>query len=191
MNKIDLIRTISDDSARVNKDFFSSEDNIKKVELAADAMVGVFNGKGKIMVCGNGGSAADSQHLAAELVVRFEDERRALPCVALTTNTSNLTACGNDYSFEDIFSRQVEALAREEDLFFAISTSGNSQNVIRAVKAAKDIGCKIISLTGKNGGELAELSDISVNVDNNTTARVQEIHILVIHILCKLVEASL
>ncbi|MBF0252281.1 MAG: SIS domain-containing protein [Candidatus Omnitrophica bacterium] len=187
----DLIRSIAQESAQANKDFFSVRENIDALSTAADQMSKTFTENGKIIVFGNGGSAADSEHLAAELVVRFEKERKALPCIALSANTSNLTACGNDYSFDDIFSRQVEALAVKEDLIFAISTSGNSKNVIKAVNTAKKKGCKVVALTGKDGGELIKLADISINVKNKVTARVQEIHILIIHILCKIVEASL
>jgi D-sedoheptulose 7-phosphate isomerase len=142
----------------------------------------------KILICGNGGSASDAQHIAAELTGRFEKERVALPAIALTTDTSALTAIGNDYGFERIFSRQVEALAKEGDLLIAISTSGNSRNVIEAIKSAKDLGCSVLTLTGKGGGEMRTLGDVNIIVPSSVTARVQEIHILIGHIFCGMVD---
>ena len=143
-----------------------------------------------MLIFGNGGSAADSQHMAAELVGRFEAERKALPCIALTTDSSILTAISNDYNFEDIFARQIEALGNAGDTVVAISTSGSSKNVIKGVKAAKAKGAKVITLTGKDGGELLNMADIAINVDAENTARVQEVHITIIHAICRLVENS-
>lgn len=141
--------------------------------------------------CGNGGSAADSQHLAAELVGRFKNNRKALRSVALTTDTSVLTCVANDYSYDDIFSRQLEALGRDGDVLVAISTSGNSENVLRALIAAKELGVKTIALLGKDGGKANELADLSIVIPSNTTARIQEAHILIGHILCDLIEQEL
>ena len=148
------------------------------------------NGK-KILICGNGGSAADAQHIAAEFVGRYETERKGLPAIALTTDTSALTALANDYSFERIFARQVEALASNGDLLIAISTSGNSPNVIAAVMAAREIGCSTIGLTGAKGKKLASLCDVSVLVPSERTARIQEAHIAIGHIWCEIVDAKM
>ena len=146
---------------------------------------------GKLLFCGNGGSASDAQHLVAEFVGRFVLERRALPAIALTANTSILTAIGNDYSYEVVFSRQVEALGRPGDVVVGISTSGNSPNVIAAMKKATELGMKTIGLAGKDGGALAKCVDISLVVPAKITARIQECHITIGHILCELVENSL
>ena len=150
----------------------------------------LLNG-GKVLLFGNGGSAADAQHIAAELVGRFQQERRALPAVALTTNTSTLTALSNDYGFERVFARQLEALANPGDVVVAISTSGTSANVLAAVMAARKQGCKVIGLTGANGKRLAALCDAPVFVPSNCTARIQEAHITIGHVWCKMVEACL
>jgi D-sedoheptulose 7-phosphate isomerase len=147
------------------------------------------NGK-KILLCGNGGSAADAQHIAAEFVGRYETERRAFPAISLTTDTSALTALANDYDFERIFSRQVEALAVEGDCLIAISTSGNSPNVISAVMTARNKGCKIIGMTGINGKKLASLSDACLMIPSARTARIQEAHITVAHIWCEIVDSE-
>ena len=146
---------------------------------------------GKLLFCGNGGSAADSQHLVAEFVGRFMLERRALPAIALTANTSILTAIGNDYSFDIVFSRQVEALGRPGDVVVGISTSGNSPNVIAAMKKATELGMKTICLAGKDGGALAKCVDIPLVVASKSTARIQECHIAIGHVICELVETSL
>jgi len=144
---------------------------------------------GKLLIMGNGGSAADAQHFAAELVGRYRAERRGLPAIALTTDSSILTAVGNDYGFEQIFSRQVEALARPEDLVVAISTSGNSGNVVAAMRAAKEIGCRSIGLLGRDGGDLRALVDLPLIIAVESTAVVQEMHILLIHLLCEVVDS--
>ncbi len=146
---------------------------------------------GKVLVCGNGGSAADAQHIAAEFVGRYEIERIALPSIALTTDTSALTALANDYSFERIFARQVEALGRPGDCLIAISTSGNSPNVIAAAMTARSIGATVIGLTGANGKKLASLTDACIMVPSERTARIQEGHITIAHIWCEMVDASI
>ena len=145
----------------------------------------------KILICGNGGSAADSQHMAAEFVGRFVKERQSLPAVALTVDTSLLTAVGNDYGFDCVFSRQVEGLGQEGDVFIAISTSGNSANVVRAVKTAKEKGIFVIGMTGENGGILAKGSDLCLAVPSQVTARIQEMHIMIIHMICEIAEADI
>ncbi len=145
----------------------------------------------KILICGNGGSAADSQHMAAEFVGRFVKERQSLPALALTVDTSLLTAVGNDYGFDCVFSRQVEGLGQEGDVLIAISTSGNSANVVKAVKTAKEKGIYVIALTGENGGILAKESDFCLAVPSQVTARIQEMHIMIIHMICEVAEADI
>lgn len=145
----------------------------------------------KILICGNGGSAADSQHMAAEFVGRFVKERQSLPALALTVDTSLLTAVGNDYGFDCVFSRQVEGLGQEGDVLIAISTSGNSANVVKAVKTAKEKGIYVIALTGENGGILAKESDFCLAVPSQVTARIQEMHIMIIHMICEIAEADI
>ena len=145
----------------------------------------------KILICGNGGSAADSQHMAAEFVGRFVKERQSLPALALTVDTSLLTAVGNDYGFDCVFSRQVEGLGQEGDVLIAISTSGNSANVVKAVKTAKEKGIYVIALTGENGGTLAKESDLCLAVPSQVTARIQEMHIMIIHMICEIAEADI
>lgn len=145
----------------------------------------------KILIAGNGGSAADSQHFAAELVGRFMKERNGLPAIALTTDSSILTCMGNDYGFDDIFRRQVEALGQEGDIFFGISTSGNSKNIIKAVEEAKKKNMITVGLLGKDGGKLKEMCDYNITFGYKETARVQEHHIMTIHLLCEFIENNL
>ncbi|WP_449414127.1 phosphoheptose isomerase [Pandoraea soli] len=164
------------------------------IAAAADVMFEALSNGNKILACGNGGSAADCQHFAAELVGRFERERPELPAIALTTDSSILTAIGNDYNFDAIFSKQVRALGHEGDVLLAITTSGNSGNVLAAIEAAHDRGMHVIALTGKGGGKvnaaLGEL-DVHICVPADRTARIQEVHLLTIHCLCDLVDAML
>lgn len=160
------------------------------IEECAQMLIDTFARGGKVLLCGNGGSAADAQHIAAEFVGRYETERKALPSIALTTDTSALTALANDYDFERIFARQVEALAIEGDTLIAISTSGNSPNVIAAVMEARGRGCKIIGMTGAKGKKLAGLCDACILVPSERTARIQEAHITIAHIWCELVDAA-
>ena len=155
---------------------------------AVEEIIKTFQNGGKIMCMGNGGSAADSQHIAAEFIGRFQKERRSLAAIALTTDSSILTSLGNDYSFDVIFSRQIEGLGRRGDIVVAISTSGNSQDVIEGVKKAKSMEIKTISLTGCGGGKLAGICDINLIVPSNKTARIQESHICLYHSICELVE---
>jgi D-sedoheptulose 7-phosphate isomerase len=149
---------------------------------------------GKILSCGNGGSAADAQHFAAELLNRFEIERPGLPAIALTTDTSTLTSIANDYAFEDIFAKQVSALSRQNDVLLAISTSGNSENVNRAIVAAQERATKVVALSGRDGGRMAGLlsdNDVEIRVPAERTARIQEVHILILHCLCDVVDRTL
>lgn len=160
-------------------------------EAATILIEAIKDGK-KLLTCGNGGSAADSQHFATELVVRYKDDRRSLPAISLTTDTSNLTACSNDYCFEDVFQRQVTSLGQKGDVFVGISTSGNSKNVIKAIEEAEKKGLKVIALTGKDGGKIARLNiGKTIIVPSNTTARIQESHITIIHTLCELLDKEI
>jgi len=148
----------------------------------------------KILCCGNGGSAADAQHFSAELLNRFEIERPGLPAMTLTADTSTITAIANDYAFNEIFAKQVKALGKAGDLLVAISTSGNSRNIIQAIKAAHERSMKVIALTGRDGGEITKLlksSDVEIRVISQSTARVQEVHILILHCLCDLIDVQL
>lgn len=161
---------------------------------AAELMLQCLMNDGKILACGNGGSAADAQHFAAEMTGRFEKERMELAAVALTTDTSALTAIGNDYGFDHVFSKQVRALGRAGDILIGISTSGNSANVIEAIKAAHERDMHVIAFTGRDGGKIAGMlkdSDILLNVPHQRTARIQEIHILLIHALCDCIDNTL
>jgi D-sedoheptulose 7-phosphate isomerase len=162
--------------------------NTGSIKECSDLILGVFRAGKKVLLCGNGGSAADAQHIAAEFVGRYETERRALPAIALTTDTSALTAVANDYDFERIFSRQVDALAVEGDCLIAISTSGNSPNVISAVMTARKLGCKVVGMTGSDGKKLASLSDACIMIPSDRTARIQEAHITVAHIWCETID---
>ncbi len=165
--------------------------DIENIENCAELIFATFQKGNKVLICGNGGSAADAQHIAAEFVGRYETERIALPAIALTTDTSALTALANDYDFERIFARQVEALAREGDLLIAISTSGNSPNVISAVMKARQVGCKILGMTGAKGKKLASLCDKSVLAPSERTARIQEAHITIAHIWCEIIDEKI
>ncbi len=158
------------------------------IEKAGELIVSSFESGHRLFLCGNGGSAADSQHIAAEFMVRYVDLRRPLPAIALTTDTSILTAHTNDFEFRSVFSRQIESLGIAGDCLVSISTSGNSENIIAAVDAAKQAGIKTIGLTGQNGGQLADRVDILVPVPSNTTARIQEAHILIGHWWCQLAD---
>ena len=161
---------------------------IPDIEAGCDLFTATIKNGNKILLAGNGGSAADAQHIAAELSGRFVKERKALPGIALTTDTSALTSIANDYGYEHVFSRQLEALAQPGDLFVGISTSGNSQVVLNAFESAKKIGCKTLGLSGRDGGKMNGLCDLNIIVPADVTARIQEIHILIGHILCKAVD---
>lgn len=161
------------------------------IETAAQQLIVTLQQGGKLFLCGNGGSAADCQHIAAELVVQYQKNRSALAAIALTTDSSILTAHSNDFGFETVYSRQIEALATEQDCLIAISTSGRSKNIIKAVEAAKSKGMLVIGLTGADGGELSRLVSYSINVPSQVTARIQEAHILIGHWWCGVIEESL
>lgn len=174
------------ESIKVKEDFI--KENGGNLILFAEKISQAFTADRKLMICGNGGSAADAQHMAAEFVNRFMLERPPLPAIALTTDTSVITSIGNDYSFDDIFSKQIKAIGLEGDVLLAISTSGNSRNVISAVKAARSLGIYTVVFTGGDGGRLRSLADMALVVKSNTTARIQEAHSLAGHIICQLVD---
>ncbi len=170
--------------------FVNESSNWDKIKNAGDIMVNAINNKGKILSCGNGGSMADAMHFAEELTGQFRDARQAMPAIAIADPT-HITCVANDYGFDHIFSRYVEALGNENDVLLAISTSGNSGNVLNAAKVAKEKGMKIVALTGKQGGELAKISDVEIRAPHNGYSdRIQEIHIKVIHVLIQYIEAA-
>ena len=164
---------------------------VDSIEAAAQMLIDCYRAGGKVLLCGNGGSAADAQHLAAELISRLKLERAAIPALALTTNTSLLTAIGNDYKYDLVFVRQVEAFGKVGDVLIAISTSGESENVIKAVEFSRVQGIKSIALTGAKGGRLAEKVDIAIKIPSDNVQRIQECHITIGHILCELIESAL
>jgi len=186
---IERIQQIARESVETKRAFFDS--HAETVARAAEVLVETVRAGGKILIFGNGGSAADAQHIAAELVNRLNHDRPPIAAIALTTDTSILTSVGNDASFADLFERQVRALGRAGDAVMAISTSGNSPNVLRAAETARTLGLKIVALAGRDGGRLAPLADVALVVEADSTQRVQETHITIAHILCELVEAAL
>lgn len=185
----EIIRRTIQESIQVKESIVRTM--IPEIAQAAAWIVESYRNGGKLVLFGNGGSAGDAQHIAAELVGRFERERRALPAIALTTNTSTLTAIGNDYGYNKIFSRQVEAWVQPADVVIGISTSGNSPNVLEGIAAAKTKGAKTIGLTGEKGGKLASQTDLCLKVPSSNTARIQESHIMIGHLLCLLLEQQI
>jgi len=160
------------------------------LEIAAKMCIESLQSGGKILIFGNGGSAADAQHIAAELVGRYKVERKGLPAIALTTDTSALTSIGNDYGYDRVFDRQVEALAREGDVVIGISTGGSSRNVINGLLTAKDLGCKLIGCSGRDGGEMNTLCNVNLVVPAEDTPRIQEMHIVIGHTICHLIDLA-
>lgn len=184
------IKGMIDDSIRTKQQVAQTQ--LVNIETAATRIIESYKKGGKLILFGNGGSAADAQHIAAELVHKFElEHRRGLAAIALTTNTSTITAIGNDWSFDEIFSRQVEALAAENDVVMGISTSGNSKNIEQGLSAAKKLGAYTIGLLGRDGGSMCNIADCSIIVPGKSTARIQESHITIGHIICHLVEQEL
>lgn len=185
--------------AKINKHFADSSKLIKSslsrlrrpIIQTAELIVQTFSEGNKLLICGNGGSAAEAQHFSSDLVGRYVKERRAVPAIALSADSSTITAIGNDYGIERVFSRQVEAHAKKGDVLMCISTSGNSPNVIAAAKTAKAMHVKVICLTGHNGGKLKSHCDISFIIPSNITAYIQEVHLIVIHAICDLVESAI
>jgi D-sedoheptulose 7-phosphate isomerase len=186
---IERIRQIARESIEAKRAFFDSRADT--VARAAELLIASIKSGGKVLIFGNGGSAADAQHIAAELVNRLNYDRPPIAAIALTTDTSILTSVGNDSAFDDLFERQLRALGRAGDIAIAISTSGNSPNVLRAVEAARALGIKTIGLAGRDGGKLAPLVDLAIIVETDSTQRVQETHITIGHILCELIEDAL
>lgn len=186
----DILKQINESILMKNKMIDQCVDSIEK---ASRILIDAFGKKRKLLICGNGGSAADSQHIAAELISSFRSSlrRKSLPAIALTTDTSMITAFSNDFGFDRVFARQVEGIGEEGDVFMGISTSGNSVNVIEALKEAKNKGMITIGLLGKDGGKLKEMFDCSIIIPSDDTPRVQEGHILAYHIICDLVEKAL
>lgn len=192
MDQIARIRRHFTDSA--NLKLSCAEALAPQIVRAAEAMTECLLRDGKILACGNGGSAADAQHFSAEMLGRFERERMGLPAIALTTDSSTLTAIGNDYDYSEVFSKQVAALGRQGDVLLAITTSGNSNNVLAAAQVAQERGMRVVALTGRGGGRLGELcrtDDVHICVPHDTTTRIQETHILAIHCLCDAIDCTL
>jgi len=186
---IERVRRIAAESLETKRSFFDS--HAGEVARAAELLLEAIKSGGKILIFGNGGSAADAQHIAAELVNRLNYDRPPIAAIALTTDTSILTSIGNDSTYEELFDRQVRALGRPGDAVIAISTSGNSPNVLRAVEAARRISIKTVALTGRTGGALAAIVDVPLIVEAQSTQRIQETHITIGHILCELIEGEL
>ena len=186
---IERIKQIVRESLDTKRAFFAAHSD--KVARAVELIVAAIQADGKVLIFGNGGSAADAQHIAAELVNRLNYDRPPIAAIALTTDTSILTSVGNDSTFEDLFARQLRALGRAGDVAIAISTSGNSPNVLRAVEAARALGIQTIGLAGRNGGRLATMVDLTLTVETESTQRIQETHITIGHILCELIEEAL
>jgi D-sedoheptulose 7-phosphate isomerase len=186
---IEVVRQIAQQSLQTKRAFF--EANAEKVAQAAQMIIDSIRSGGKVLIFGNGGSAADAQHIAAEFVNKLNRDHPPIPAIALTTDTSILTSVANDFSFDECFERQLRALGCAGDLAIAISTSGNSPNVVRAALAARQLGIKVIALTGRDGGKLAQKADLALIVEANSTQRIQETHITVGHILCELVEDAI
>jgi D-sedoheptulose 7-phosphate isomerase len=187
MNILKIIQASIDTKQRLLHD----TDLLEQIRKSADICINTFQNKGKLLLCGNGGSAADAQHIAAELSGRFQYDREPLYAEALHVNSSFVTAVANDYDFDAVYSRMVKASGRAGDVLIGISTSGNSTNVVNAISEAKKLGMHTISFTGENGGKLADISDICLKIPSSNTARIQESHIMIGHILCGIVEQTL
>ncbi len=178
-------------SYETKQDIYNNDELLNKIETTAKKCVALYRNGQKTILAGNGGSAADAQHIAAEMVGRYGFDRPSLPSLALTTDTSALTAIGNDYGYDQVFSRQLEGMGQDGDLFIGISTSGNSENIIKAFKSAKEKNITTVALTGRDGGEMAKLADIALVVPSDSTPRIQESHILIGHILCDIIEKEI
>ncbi len=179
------------ESISIKEDLLVNETLLRTVDSLASAIIKAISQGNKLVLCGNGGSASDALHFAGEILGRFQKERSAWPAVVLNADVASLTSIANDYGYDDVFARQAEGHVRQGDVFIGISTSGNSENVLRAMKIAKEKGAVTAGLLGKDGGKIAEIADFPLIVPCNVTARVQECHILLIHILCEIVEAEL
>ena len=191
MENVEIIKQRIADSIKVKQELLDNAQLINVVSALADEIVDRIDRGGKLVLCGNGGSASDALHFAGEIVGRFVKERKAWPAVVLNADVATMTAIANDYSYDDVFARQAEGHLTEKDVFIGISTSGNSENVYRAVLKAQEIGAKTACLAGKDGGKIGRTVDFPIIVPCNVTARVQECHICIIHILCEISEAKL
>lgn len=188
---LNYIKKQIEDSRDTKDKILNNENLLNLIERVSSECIDLYKNSKKTILAGNGGSAADAQHIAAELVGRYGFDRPSIPSLALTTDTSNLTAIGNDYGYDQIFSRQLEGMGCEGDLFIGISTSGNSQNIIKAFEVAKRKNITTVALTGRDGGKMAKMADISLIVPSYETPRIQESHILIGHILCDIIEKEL
>jgi D-sedoheptulose 7-phosphate isomerase len=188
---LSIVKAQVKSSLDVKAAVLESAELLEKITQVAAIVTAAYKNNKKTLLAGNGGSAADSQHIAGEFVSRFYFDRPGLPSIALTTDTSIMTAIGNDYGYEKLFARQVQAMGNEGDVFIAISTSGNSPNIIKALEVCKEKGITSIGLTGMSGGKMATLCDLCLNVPSNETPRIQEVHILIGHIICCIVEEEL
>ena len=178
-------------SYETKQDIYNNETLLDIIEQVSKLCVALYKNNKKTLLAGNGGSAADAQHIAAEMVGRYGFDRPSLPSLALTTDTSALTAIGNDYGYDQVFSRQLEGMGQDGDVFIGISTSGNSQNIINAFKSAKEKNIKTVALVGRDGGEMAKLADYAIVVPSDATPRIQESHILIGHIICDIIEKEI
>jgi len=178
-------------SYETKQDIYKNDDLLNKIEAVSKLCVELYKGPNKTILAGNGGSAADAQHIAAEMVGRYAFDRPSLPSLALTTDTSAITAIGNDYGYDQVFSRQLEGMGQKGDIFIGISTSGNSVNIIKAFQIAQKKGITTVALVGRDGGEMAKLADIALVVPSDSTPRIQESHILIGHILCDIIEKEI
>jgi D-sedoheptulose 7-phosphate isomerase len=186
-----IIRKQVEESVKVKQKLLEEKSVLESIEKAGAVIIDAFRNKHKLLLAGNGGSAADAQHVAAELVNRFYFDRPGLPALALTTDTSLLTSVSNDFGFDSLFVRQLEALGNDGDVFISLSTSGNSRNIIEALKICRGKKIKTIGITGLSGGEMRDYCDIVINVPSNDTPRIQEAHILIGHIICSIVEEEM
>lgn len=188
---VKFIREYIREALDVKTQILNSDELLTKVDSIAEVIVNAYKNGKKVLVAGNGGSAADAQHIVAELVSKFNIDRPALNSIALTTNTSILTAVGNDYSHEYIFARQIEAYGQEGDIYIAISTSGNSKNIVKSIETAKNRGLKIIGFTGMGNGKMDEICDYLIKIPSDKTPIIQEAHIMIGHVICAMVEKNL
>lgn len=187
----DFIKNLIQESCAVKQAVIEDNKLLDTVGRVMDASIKALNNGNKLIFAGNGGSASDAQHIAAELVGRYEKDRKGLPALALTTNSSQLTAIANDYGYENLFKRQVQALANSGDIFFGLSTSGNSKNVINAMLECRQQNVVTVAMTGQSGGEMKALADYCINVPSTNTARIQEVHITLGHIICSAIEEAI
>lgn len=186
-----IIKQQLEASIHVKQALLQDADTLNLIEAVAAACINAFRNGNKVMLAGNGGSASDAQHIAAEFVGRYEQDRSGIPAIALPANSSTVTAVANDYGYEAVYQRQVQALGRSGDVFFGLSTSGRSPNVVAAIQECKQLGITTVGMTGSGGGDMLELCDYCIRVPSDVTARIQEAHITIGHIICSLVERTL